>query len=288
MKRFALAFLFFLPMMVSAQWGLTPNQAMVKRSIEPSLVVVCSAYKLQDGSGRHYGRHDRAEFSQGYALGVVIDSGLLVATSTIKPWLHDADYARYSRTHKPVLSNTAFRQIGDSLYKPLSIAVDSSSSPIMSVRPDSVAHMQAMSIHNDTSYKDGWLLWCFVSDTLGKAGSVSMSAVVCSSEFGDSALSQHVAAPVVSGLIRDSIASRKPIGAVWVVPTYPRAGIVQFRVAGMAVKDDTGWILVPVRHNIVDDRIGPSFDEKSGDELTPSPEQQQKHGRRNKNNKKNK
>lgn len=288
MNRLLIAVFAILPIIVSAQWGMTPNQAMVKQSIEPSLVVICSAYKLQDGSGQRYGRNNRAEFSQGYTLGVVTDAGLLTAASSIKPWLYDADYARYSRSHKPLLSATSLRQIGDSSYGSFPLAADSSSSLIMCVRSDSLAGIPALSTHNDTSYRDGWMLWCFVSDTLGKAGAVSTSAIVCPAVFGDSVATRRVATPAASGMVHDNIASCKPIGAVWVVPTYPKAGTVQFRVAGMAVKDSTGWMLVPVRPDAVDDRIEPSLDEEPRNELTPMPDGQQKQGKRNKKNKKNK
>lgn len=288
MKKLLIAALVILPMTVSAQWGMTPNQAMVKRSIEPSLVVVCSAYKLQDASGQRYGRNNRIEFSQGYTLGVVTDAGLLTAASSVEPWLYDADYARYSRSHKPLLSKTSMRQIGDSSYRSFPLAADSSTSPIMCVRSDSLASIPTLSTHNDTSYRDGWLLWCFVSDTLGKVGAVSTSAIVCSAVFDDSVSSQRVAAPATSGMVHDSLASRKPIGAAWVVPTYPKAGVVQFRVAGLTIKDSTGWLLVPVRPEVVDNQIEPSIDEGLGNELTPTPEQQQNPGKRDKRNKKNK
>lgn len=288
MKKIVLATFVIMPMFVSAQWGMTPNQAMVKQSIESSLVVICSAYKLQDGSGQRYGRNNRAEFSQGYALGVVTDAGLLTDVSSIKPWMYDADYTRYRRSHKPVLGEVSFRQLGDSNYRSLPMNVDSSFSPIVCVRADSLSPIPALTTHIETSYRDGWLLWCFVSDTLGKAGTVSTSAIVCPSGSSDSVLSRHIAAPVAINMVHDSIASRKPIGAVWVVPTYPTAGIVQFRVAGLAIKDSTGWLLVPARIDVVNDPIGTTADEEPRNELTPSPEQQQEQGKKNKRNKKNK
>lgn len=286
MKRILIAAFVLLPIAVSAQWGITPNQAMVKQSIEPSLVVVCSAYKLQDDSGQHYGRNNRTEFSQGYTLGIVTDSGLITATSSIKPWLYDADYTRYSQSHKPILSEMYFRQIGDSSYMSLSTSVDSSSSLIMCMRSDSLSNIPALSTHNDTSYSNGWLLWCFVSDTLGKAGAVSTSAIVCSAEFNDSVLAQSVVSPTVPSMVHDSIAALKPIGSVWVVPTYPKAGMIQFKVAGLAIKDSNGWQLVPVRQNNVGSQVGANLGEESGDELTPSPDQQQNQGKKNRRNKK--
>lgn len=288
MKRILFVAFVLLPIAVSAQWGITPNQAMVKQSIEPSLVVVCSAYKLQDSSGWHYGRNNRTEFSQGYALGVIADSGLLTATSSIKPWLYDADFTRYSQSHKPVLSETSFRQIGDSTYKPLPIAANASTSLIMCVQSDSVTIIPALSTYNDTSYRNSWLLWCFASDTLGKVGVVSTSAIVCSTVFNDSVSVHPVVSPAVPSMVHDSIAALKPIGAVWVVPTYPQAGMIQFRVAGLAIRDSTGWLLVPVRPNNADSQAVSSRDEVPDNELTPSPDQQQKQGKKNRRNKKNK
>ncbi len=287
MKRILITTFVLLPIAVSAQWGITPNQAMVKQSIEPSLVVVCSAYKLQDSSGQHYGRNNRTEFSQGYTLGIVTDSGLITASSSIKPWLYDTDYTRYSQSHKPVLSEMSFRPIGDSSYSSLPISIDSSSSLIMSVRSDSLVNIPALSIHSDTSYRNGWLLWCFASDTLGKAGAVSTSAIVCSSELNGSITAQPVVVPAMPSMVRDSVAAPKPVGAVWVVPTYPKAGMIQLRVAGIAIKDSAGWLLVPIHRNIANNQVGSSPDEEPVNELTPSPHSQHNQGKKNKRNKKN-
>ena len=288
MKRIIIALLLIVPMIVSAQWGMTPNQAMVKESIEPSLVVVCCAYKLQDSSGQRYGRNNRSEFSQGYTLGVRTDSGLVVAASVLQPWLFDADFTRYRQSHTPVLSTVSCRQLGDSTYKVFPLSTDSTSTPwLLQMPADSVKNVPALAVHADTAYKNGWLLWVYVSDTLGKAGFASTTAVMASVELNDSVRSQRVNAPSLSGLVRDSLASRKVVGAVWVVPSYPRAGMVQFRVAGMAVRDSTGWLLVPLYSNKENAAVSVTQETATDGELTPSPDAGQPKEKKDKKNKKN-
>ena len=284
MKRILIVAFVMLPIAMSAQWGITPNQAMVKQSIEPSLVVVCSAYKLQDSAEQRYGRNNRAEFGQGYTLGVVSDSGLILAASALQPWMLDADFARYRQSYTPVLSALTYRQTSDSAYSPIPLTTDSTmSSGLLRIPTDSIRDLPALAIHTDSTHKNGWLLWVCVSDTLGKAAVSSTTAIMYSAELAGADTVLHVDAPMAPSIARDRGAARKPVGAVWVVPSYPHAGIVQFRVAGMAVRDSTGWIIAPI---YVNKQIHIKSTDDSSDELTPSPDPQQP--QENKKNKKNK
>lgn len=287
MKVFPFVVTTFLTLSVWGQGLMSPNQAIVKASVEHSVVITCSGYKLQDSTGQRYGRNNRTEFSQVYSLAVVTDSGLIIPASTSSPWTCDADFERYRSSHTPVLNSIHFRQLDDSLYSILQLVVDSTPSPLLfRMSKDSVEKVPQLSIHSDTSYNNGWLLWVYASDTLGNVGLTSTTAVTAPTNISDTILSVRVNAPLASGLMRDSIASRKPIGAVWVVPCYPKPGVVQFRVAGLTVRDSGGWMLAPIRFM----KIGntETQPEVSGDELTPSPEPQQPSGKKNKKNKKNK
>lgn len=277
MKKTALILLVLV--MVVPAWGQSlqsPNQTMVKNAVGQSVVVVCSGYKLQDSTGQRFGRSNRAEFSQGYTLGVMTDEGLLLAPSTTQPWAADGDYTRYRSTHTPVLSSIACRPVDDSLYKTLPLTVDSTHLPFL-MRLDAETGVPALAAigSRDGTPKGGWLLWVSASDTLGLVGSTSVTAILASPTVNDTALPQ-VNPPVPSILERDSVASRKTLGAIWVVPSYPQPGTIQFKVAGMAVRDAGAWRLVPLRATALHRGA-------AGDVLTPSPDNPS-----NKNDKKNK
>ena len=286
MRVFSFFITTFLALSVWGQGLVSPNQAMVKASVEQSVVIICSGYKLQDSTGQRFGRSNRTEFSQGYSLAVVTDSGIVIPASTNAPWSYDADFERYCSSHSPVLSSIRFRQLGDSVYSNLQQTVDSTQSPLLfRMSRDSVERVPRISIHSDTTYNNGWLLWVYASDTLGNVGLTSTTAVTAPSNINDTILSVRVNAPIAFGLMRDSIASRKPVGAVWVVPRYPKPGLVQFRVAGLTVRDSGRWMLVPIRFASTEAVEVQS--EVSDDELTPSPDQQQPTNKKNKKNKKN-
>lgn len=271
-----------LPTLMVAQSLFSPNQAMVKGAVEQSVVVVCSAYKLQDSAGQYYGRNNRPEFNQSYSIGVVTDSGLIVAGSVLQPWVFDADFARYSRSYKPVLSVVTYRRLSDSLYKSISPNVDSVTPFLSRIPIDSVKNAPSLAPHIDTTYSNGWLLWVYVSDTLGKVGLTSTTAIICSAEMNDTVTAQRVNAPLGSSMSGDILALRKPVGAAWVVPCYPIAGIVQFRVAGIGVRDSAGWLLAPLRLNKNDDTVESEQGTGTNDELTPSSEQERQTGKKNK------
>lgn len=287
MKVFSFILNTFVTLSVWGQGLVSPNQAIVKASIEQSVVITCSGYTLQDSTGQRYGRNNRTEFSQVYSLAVVTDSGLIVPASLSFPWTCDADFKRYRSSYNPILNSIRFRQLGDSIYSSLQLAVDSTSSPLLfRMSKDSVEKVPQLSIHSDSTYNNGWLLWVYASDTLGNVGLTSTTAVAAPSNISDTIPSIPVNAPLASGLMHDSTASRKPIGAAWVVPCYPQPGLVQFRVAGLTVRDSEGWLLIPIRFASAE--ITETQSEVSGEELTPSPKPQQSSGKKNKKNKKNK
>lgn len=287
MKVFPFVITTFLTLSAWGQGLMSPNQAMVKAAVEQSVVITCSGYKLQDSTGQRYGRNNRTEFSQVYSLAVATDSGLVIPASTTTPWSYDSDFDRYRTSHSPILNSIRFRIIDDSVYRNLQQTVDSTQSQMLyRMSADSVAKVPQLSIHNDTTYRNGWLLWVYASDTLGNAGATSTIAVTAPSNICDTIPSIRVNAPIFSGLFLDSVAACKPIGAVWVVPYYPRPGIVQFKVAGLTVRDSEGWMLAPIR--FMTSEVEDTPVETSSDELTPSPEQQKPTSKKNKKNTKNK
>lgn len=280
-----LSFILALSLSISAmgQGLLSPNQAVVKASIEQSVVITCSGYKLQDSTGQRYGRNNRSEFSQVYSLAVATDSGLIVPASTLQPWSYDADYDRYRSSYTPILNTIGFRQIGDSLYSNLQHTAENTLSPSLFRMPnDSTERVPQLSIYTDKTYSNGWLLWIYVSDTLGETGTTSTTAVMAPARVNDTLLDIRVEAPLAAGLMRDSIALRKPIGAVWVVPTYPTAGVVQFKVAGLTVRDGAGWQLVPLQFQHIATSNPEDLQQSTEEELTPLQEPQQPSNRKNK------
>ncbi len=286
MKLYPFILLTLISLSASGQGLFSPNQAMVKASVEQSIVITCSGYKLQDSTGQHYGRNNRAEFNQIYSLAIATDSGLIVPTTTINPWMFDDDFDRYRSSHTPVLCKIGYRQISDSTFSNLQLTADSTDSRQLFRMPtDSLEGIPLLTIHTGSSYNNGWLLWVYASDTLGNAGITSTTAVMAPSNISDTVPEIQVPAPMTSGMLRDSIASRKPIGAVWVVPCYPQPGMVQFRVAGLAVRDTDGWILAPLRFHTAAEAIEEQ-PQISSNELTPSPEPQQATSKKNKRNKK--
>lgn len=281
MKRLLSILVFIVPLSLFAQSLFSPNQAMVKGAVEQSVVVVCSAYELQDSTGQRYGRSNRAEFSQSYTLGVVTDSGLVVSHSVMQPWLFDDDFSRYRQAYKPVWSAVSCRQTTDSVYTSIGLSADNIPSPLLMRMPnDTITFFSPLSLHTDTTFKNGWLLWVYVSDTLGKVGTTSTTAVMSTIQTVDSMVT--VSAPSVIGMSRDSLASRKVVGAVWVVPSYPKAGIVQFRVAGLVVRNEVGWVLAPLQFTRQSAIVVPIQDNLPEEELTPSPDQQQMQKEKNK------
>lgn len=238
MKR--ITFLIFVTLLLSgcSQLGNTPNQAIVKQSVEPSLVVVCSKY----GSPNRSGDDHRVEYGYCYTLGVFTDTGFVVSASA----LNDNDLSRHGLSQEAYLCGLSYRRIDDSLYQSLPPCAAIVTSELLHVTPEPVNNGPSLTEYTDTVFDNSLLLWTFVSDTLGKAGSLYTMVTELSVELDDTDLTQRVVAPTLD----DAKKPYKAIGAVWVVPCN-QAGKIQFRVAGMVVRDREGWVLAPLCLDVI-------------------------------------
>lgn len=238
MKR--ITFLIFVTLLMSscAQLGRTPNLAIVKQSVEPSLVVVCNKYGLLNSAGNN----PCSEYVYCYTLGVFTDSGFIAPASI----LNDTDLSQYDLSQKTYFCGFSYRRIADSLYRTLPPGADIVTSELLYVTPGNVNNGPSLAEYTDTIFDNSLLLWAFVSDTLGKAGEVYTMVTELSVELDDTDLTQRVVAPMLPDTLDDDMKSCKVIGAVWVVPCKAQSDTIQFRVAGMVVRDREGWVLVPL------------------------------------------
>ena len=238
MKR--IIFLFFVTLLMGGctRLGSIPNQDFVKQSIEPSLVVVCSKY----GSPNRSGVGQRVEYGYCYTLGVFTDTGFVV---------YDTDLSRCGLSSDAYFCGLSYRHVYDSLYSPLPPCADIVTSKLLHITPYPMNNGPSLTEYTDTVFDNSLLLWAFVSDTLGKAGAVYTMATELSVELDDADLTQRVVAPTLPDALDDGMKSCKAIGAVWVVPCKTLDDTIQFRVAGMVVRDREGWALAPLCHDAI-------------------------------------
>lgn len=236
MKR--IIFLFFVMLLMSScsQLGKNPDRAIVKQSVEPSLVVVCSIYGMPNRSGNG----QRVEYVYRYTLGVFTDTGFVVPASAF----NGDDLSQSGQSRDAYFCGISYRHITDSLYRPLPPCADIVTSELLHVTPYPSYNGPSLAEYTDTVFDNSLLLWAFVSDTLGQAGTVFTMVTDLSVELDDSDLTQRVVAPNLPDTLDDSMKQCKAIGAVWVVPC--KDDTTQFRVAGMVVQDKDGWKLVPL------------------------------------------
>ena len=235
MKRFVY-FIGVMTLVMSActQLETTYDEAAVKQSIEPSLVVVCSKYGFPDRSGNDH----RAEYGYCYTLGVFTDTGFVVPASA----LNETDFSRCGVNS--YFCGLSYRRITDSLYRTLPPCADILTDELLHLTPEPASNAPSLAEYTDTVFENSLLLWAFVSDSMGKMGSVYTMVTELSVELNGADLTQRVVAPPLPETLHDELKSCKTIGAVWVVPCHTQNDGTQYRVAGMAVRDSDGWLLV--------------------------------------------
>ena len=242
-----------LPFAAGAQTGTdVSGQDEVQNAVKPYLAVVCGGYKLKSiESGKLFGRNNRREFSQAYTLAVNTDSGMLFDASVSTPWKYDADFEKYRDKYHTVLSTLRYRRLKDMAYQPSDIKPTAKGVAISTVKLDNkmATPMHCRSVEEGETLH-GWLVWLYVSDTLGSekwgtVGEVStVRPVLCDATFSDKVRSKDVKPPFA--LVPDVSAMRKAVGAVWVIPAGQKNGKAQYDMAGLAVVTPSGWSLVPM------------------------------------------
>ena len=238
MKR--IIFIIFVTLLMSGctQLETTTNLAIVKQSVKPSLVVVCSKYGMPSRSGNN----TCVEYGYCYSLGIFTDTGFVVSASA----LNDNDLSRYGLSRNAYFCGLSYRRIADSLYQTLPPCADIVTSELLHVTPHPVRNGPSLSEYTDTIFDNSLLLWAFVSDTLGMAGNAYTMMTELSVELDDTNLTQRVVVPMLPDTFDNAMKPCKAIGAIWVVPCNDQADKTQFRVAGMVVRDREGWVLTPL------------------------------------------
>ena len=232
--------LMLVPLSLSAQWLTSPAQRMVVESIKDALFVSEQGYLLRDTLGNNYGRDGRNEFSKTYELGISMQNGILVPDGCIAPWRHDSSFVRYSEAYEPRLTQRQVRAWADTTFHPIQLFNDSivayGDSMVYVAHGASTGH-QGLAIDNTTGDKEGWLVLVYAKGDISSANSLDYLVFNKNITVTDSQSFYEITFPTLSD--GESVL----LGGFYVTPSFPKNGVIEFKVTGMMVQKDSQWLL---------------------------------------------
>lgn len=252
----------FTPFLMMGQIFKSPNQQFVEQAVKNGIFVIKQTYQLEDTTThQRFGRYGNEEFGAFSTLAIRTNVGYIVDSRLLTPWDSDSNYARYRDSHSPVIANSYYMELTDSVMSPITFSADSlniGQHRLAKLCPkDSALVGFSNKLYNHTT--EGWVIWVSNDSTLnahiGKK-SPEMTIFKRTIDFQPDSVTYKIDAPNTSNQIW---------GGIFVVPEQTEIGQITFFLGGVIVKDkeNSEWVIVaPIQQTV---RIL----ERPEEELTP-------------------
>ena len=219
--------------------GKSVGQEYVESAIENGFFLSMQNYRVRNKeTGKLYGYDGKAYFGVQYAIGVKVRDGLILPEKAMKPWAYDNNFTDYAAEYDAVSNEWLYSPIGekaayDSLDCTLEDCRQVGSTRVYMVH-SALFDGQGFEIDTSDGFKRGWMIW-FTADSdkdLGKEASVNVKAIQ-----KDITVDRNAPYVTIDKLGTDQTI----VGGIYIVPTYPRIGVVEFRLCGILVGSDDKW-----------------------------------------------
>ncbi|MDO4160457.1 MAG: hypothetical protein Q4D41_08385 [Prevotellaceae bacterium] len=222
------------------------NENIVAQSVKSSLSLIRQQYRLKR-NGDYYGKNNMPYYGETYSIGVKVSGGMFLLSDVVEPWKNDEDYKRVneSKKYKPVLFWSYQRLLSDSTYKAIELEIGSEFFTPVNNDSSLYIHTEAhpdfgLSIDYTSGQKSGYMIWAYTCTNLqDSAMSVKLTQSQMSIEINPDSTD------IIPLSTNDN---NKILGGIYVVPNYDQhKGIVQYKLVGVAIKDDNSkWFLQPL------------------------------------------
>lgn len=214
---------------------LSNNQQLIEAAVVDGFFLIRQEYQLEDSlSHKRYTLDRRPDFGSAESIAVLTESGYITHSHLIRPWERDANYEKYkSGTYRPVLSRTLVRTARDTTWREVNLLNPATVLPLMD--PDWVSVTDTLSRNGFSCVEtdgevDGWLVFLSVEQGSGDLKLVSyrqkMTLVNCLS---------HI----------EPKTANKILGAIYLVPSVDKVGVISFALYGFVIPCEDSWCLMP-------------------------------------------
>ena len=216
----------------------TNNQQIIEDAVAGGLLIVRQEYQLEDTvSMKRYTWNNRPEFGSTLSFCVLAENGYVISNSGLKPWMHDPKFDKYKDSaYRPVLTDTWYKSAASRDFRKADcVATDDtvhlSDSSLVYVKDTLFG--QGFAIDTMPGTKDGWIVWLTSKDE-ESIGSDSLMLITYRHKLTVLADRDIYEIPAPTS-------SRYVIGGVYVEPGYTGIGKIEFRLAGIIVKNGEKW-----------------------------------------------
>lgn len=215
----------------------SPNQQLIELAIDGAFLNVEQSYRLVDlKSSRLYGRNGKEEFGKTASVGIKVQKGYIVTDKVVRPWEYDANYRQYegrygTKLYKTVIGNGRKTVELDSI----DITPCKNQSSLFYIKDTANFNADGLSV-NDQNVKgkiSGWLVW-FVK---GNNKKDTVENIIYKNTL-------EIKENVDEYLLEKPNTSKNILGGIFLLPTRPRIGVVDFKLVGVLVEKMNSWVML--------------------------------------------
>jgi hypothetical protein len=227
--------------------NLFSNHQLIEDAVTDGLFIVRSCYLLQDTTVKeptYYRWRDLPYFGDSCSLGVKLKKGYCIGDIAANPWKYDTKYEEYrSRNrYKPVMSESYYRQINDSLPLLLSLEkkeIKSISTNHIYLVEDTLFQNKGFEINNSNGEKKGWIVWVISDKPLPEQKDMKISFSIYRTEL----LFEH-GKEIYNIEMKNPPVNKTVLGGIYILPKYPEIGEIVFQLGGYLHKENNQWQVI--------------------------------------------
>ncbi|MBU0489921.1 MAG: hypothetical protein KKD31_18430 [Bacteroidetes bacterium] len=220
----------------------SPEQELIVKALDSSLVVVCQEYVIKSKDPKDttlYGAKGQRYFGRSFALGIVSDSSIWVNQEIFTPWENDTSFDSFQQDFVPVLSNLSARHVYSTKFIPIqNRACQSNAQADSLLRNARLTRICSCEAGNtpikrieNTNDSTGWVVMIHSLNDMNICDTCKFQVSVfqASPKFSD------------GGTIYNTPQMKHVLGGGYFVPVYS-TGKVEFRFAGIIRKLITYYV----------------------------------------------
>lgn len=220
---------------------ITNDQKLVEDAIKDATFITRQSFQIKDkASGDLYGLNGKQEFGVEYSLGVKIPDGIVLTDKAVRPWNYNAKFSKYKGKYEPVPYLSSATEITKApQYDSLSYEQDKAVALVDTVLYKASSNTyggKGIALDGSAGEKSGWIVWVSTPKETDFEKEISHEYTIYKKSVNVE--EDKKSAPIDVPDMEQTI-----IGALYVVPTFPRIGVIEFRLCGVAVPDGKGWKL---------------------------------------------
>lgn len=251
------------------------NQQIVREAVEKGFFMSKQSFQICDReSGELFGLNGKKEFGIQYTIGVKVSGGYVLTDMAVRPWVYNSKFDKYKDKYDPVFYEAMYSELGGKpKYEPLDYSLTNQeelTDEALYLFSSGTFNQTGFVVDTDAGEKNGWVVWFIAKKDADFEKSVDINYTIFRQDIkvGEGQEFSDIEMPTTEQTV---------MGGVYVVPYYPNAGVIEFRLCGFIAKVDNSWKIIcpfvgkeiaakPADDKVTDEDV---VQEDGGGELTP-------------------